>query len=101
MRMVAGTRAATNRRKSGTSAPSAGVGWNGVYLAEVARLSPPGMASTMTGGTLAITFFGVIFGPALFGAISGVADSYRVGFAALGVMTALCFVLLVRDRLKA
>lgn len=73
-----------------------GVGWNGVYLAEVARLSPPGMASTITGGTLAVTFFGVIFGPALFGALSGLADSYRAGFMALAVLAAMCLVLLVR-----
>ncbi len=28
------------------------IGWNGVYLAEVARLAPAGMAGVLTGGTL-------------------------------------------------
>jgi MFS family permease len=34
------------------------IGWNGVYLAEVARRARPGMASMARGGTLAFTFFG-------------------------------------------
>src|SRR3546814_5640544 len=32
------------------------IGWNGVYLAEVARQAPEGQAGYATGGTLAITF---------------------------------------------
>lgn len=72
------------------------IGWNGVYLAEVARRAPPGMASMATGGTLAVTFFGVVLGPALFGALAAVGGGYRAGFAALAVPTALCFVSLMR-----
>jgi MFS family permease len=68
----------------------------GVYLAEVARRAPPGMASTATGGTLAVTFFGVVLGPALFGALAAVGGGYRTGFAALAVPTALCFLSLMR-----
>jgi MFS family permease len=66
------------------------IGWNGVYLAEVARQAPAGMAGLATGGTLAITFFGVVLGPPLFGALSGLFASYRAGFAALAVPLALC-----------
>ena len=40
------------------------VGWDGVYLAEVARQAPPSQASVVTGGTLFITFRGVVLGPA-------------------------------------
>ncbi len=72
------------------------IGWNGVYLAEVARRAPPGMASMATGGTLAVTFFGTVLGPTLFGALAGWAGGYRAGFAAMAVPTALCFLLLVR-----
>jgi MFS family permease len=57
-------------------------GWNGVYLAEVARRAPPGMAGIATGGTLAITFLGVVLGPPVFGALSASFGSYRVGYAA-------------------
>lgn len=72
------------------------IGWNGVYLAEVARRAPPGMAGIATGGTLALTFLGVVFGPPLFGAISGAAGSYRAGFAALAVPLVACALALLR-----
>jgi MFS family permease len=65
-------------------------GWNGVYLAEVARLAPPGMASAATGGSLAITFFGVVLGPVVFGGIASVFDSYRAGYLVLAVPAAYC-----------
>lgn len=74
------------------------VGWNGVYLAEVARQAPPGMASIATGGTLAFTFFGVVLGPPVFGAISGMFGSYRAGYAALAIPLALCGLMLLRAR---
>ena len=72
------------------------VGWNGVYLAEVARQAPKGMASIATGGTLAITFLGVVLGPPVFGALSGLFGSYRAGFAALAVPTAICCAVLLK-----
>ncbi|MGH7226714.1 MAG: MFS transporter, partial [Gemmataceae bacterium] len=53
------------------------LGWNGVFLAEVARLAPPGGTGTATGGALALTFIGALIGPPLFGAIVGATDSYR------------------------
>jgi len=65
------------------------IGWNGVYLAEVARRAPPGMASMATGGTLAFTFLGVVVGPPMFGALSGLFGTYRAGFVGLMVMASL------------
>ena len=76
-------------------------GWNGVFLAEVARQAPAGQASLATGGTLAITFLGVVVGPPLFGAVSGLFDSYRAGYAMLALPLALCGLALFRDRRKA
>jgi predicted MFS family arabinose efflux permease len=74
-------------------------GWNGVYLAEVARRAPPGLAGIATGGTLAITFLGVVLGPPAFGALSAAFGSFRVGYAALALPTAACgLVLLLRRR---
>lgn len=72
------------------------VGWNGVYLAEVARQAPPGLAGVATGGTLAITFLGVVLGPPLFGAVSSAFGSYRAGFAALALPLVLCAIALLR-----
>ena len=65
------------------------IGWNGVYLAEVARRAPPGMASMATGGTLAFTFLGVVLGPPMFGALSGLFGTYRAGFVGLMVMASV------------
>lgn len=72
------------------------VGWNGVYLAEVARQAPPGLAGVATGGTLAITFLGVVLGPPLFGAVSSAFGSYGVGFAVLALPLAICATALLR-----
>ena len=65
------------------------IGWNGVYLAEVARRAPSGMASMATGGTLAFTFLGVVVGPPMFGALSGLFGTYRAGFVGLMVMASI------------
>jgi predicted MFS family arabinose efflux permease len=77
------------------------LGWNGVYLAEVARQAPPGMAGVATGGTLAITFFGVMLGPPMFGALAGIFGSYRVGFGALAVPLSVCALVLWRRQRDA
>jgi predicted MFS family arabinose efflux permease len=39
-------------------------GWNGVFLAEAARLSPPGTISRVTGGSAFFIFAGIVVGPA-------------------------------------
>lgn len=67
------------------------VGWNGVMLAELSRLSPAGQAVSATGGSLFFTFGGVMVGPALFGAWVTSTGSYPSGFlilAALGLIGA-------------
>ncbi|MVW77521.1 MFS transporter [Bordetella sp. 02P26C-1] len=59
---------------------AAAVGWNGVYLAEIARQAPVGRASLATGGALTCTFLGVVLGPPIFGAMATLMGSYRVAF---------------------
>jgi MFS family permease len=71
------------------------IGWNGVYLATVARQAPAGQASTATGGTLLFTFMGVVCGSPAFGALAGFSGSYRIAFAALALPAALALGLLV------
>jgi MFS family permease len=72
------------------------IGWNGVYLAEVARQAPEGKASVATGGTLTFTFLGVVIGPPLFGALSSAFGTYRAGFLALVITSSLCAWVLYR-----
>ncbi|VCU68627.1 Hexuronate transporter [Pigmentiphaga humi] len=76
---------------------AAAIGWNGVYLAELARRAPAGSAGSITGGASAITFLGVVAGPPLFGIVSDLTDSYRTGFAMLALPLAWCIYRLVSD----
>lgn len=77
---------------------SSAVGWNGVYLAEVARQAPPGQASIATGGTLSMTFLGIVIGPPIFGLIASAFGSYGLAFASLIVPAGICLWLLWRYR---
>ncbi len=56
-------------------------GWNGGYIAEVARRAPGGRASAATGGALFFTFLGVVITPPLFNAVLALAGSYPVAYA--------------------
>jgi MFS family permease len=61
------------------------VGWNGVFLAEVARLAPAGKVSEATGGCLFFTFLGVVLTPPAFNAALAVGGSYAAAYALFGV----------------
>jgi len=45
-----------------------GASWNGIYLAEVARLAPPGGVADATAGSTMLCFMGYVIGPTLFAA---------------------------------
>jgi MFS family permease len=63
------------------------VGWNGVYLSEVARIVPPGRAAAATGASLAMTYAGIMVLPSLFWAIIAVSGSYAAAFVTTGLLT--------------
>jgi MFS family permease len=63
------------------------VGWNGVYLSEVARIAPPGRAAAATGASLAMTYSGVMVLPTLFWAIVALSTSYAAAFVVTGLLT--------------
>jgi MFS family permease len=64
------------------------IGWNGVFLAEVARLAPPGQAGAATGASLFITYAGVVVGPPAFSAMVA-ASGYAFAYLATGIVLAL------------
>jgi len=70
------------------------IGWNGVYLAEVARQAPKGQAGMATGGTLGFTFLGVLCGPPLFGVAAAQFGSYGHAYALLIIPALVILVLL-------
>jgi MFS family permease len=61
------------------------VGWNGVYLAEVARLAPEGRAGAATGGALFFTYLGVVITPPAFNLLLALGGSYAIAYAAFSV----------------
>jgi MFS family permease len=67
------------------------VGWNGIFMSEVARLSPAQSVGATTGATLFFTFTGILVGPTLFSSAHTIIGSYAgsymllVGMALLSV----------------
>ncbi|MBS0338071.1 MAG: MFS transporter [Proteobacteria bacterium] len=74
------------------------VGWNGVFLAEVARLAPPGKTSQATGGCMFFTFLGVVVSPPLYSQVLALGGTYAQAYAIFGVAALLAgaWLLLVR-----
>jgi Major Facilitator Superfamily len=61
-------------------------GWNGVYLAEIARQAPPGEIARVTGGVMMMSYAGLILGPVAFSAAAGAA-SMGAGYVLLAAGT--------------
>lgn len=75
------------------------VGWNGIYLSEIARLSRPNAISATTGAAMFFTFTGVVFGPAIFSMFHDVLGSYlrSYGFLACISLAGALMVLAARS----
>jgi MFS family permease len=61
------------------------VGWNGVFLAEIARIAPPGRTSEATGGCLFFTFLGVVITPLIFNAVLALTGAYASAYAVFAI----------------
>jgi MFS family permease len=61
------------------------VGWNGVFLAEIARIAPQGRTSEATGGCLFFTFLGVVVTPPIFNAVLAAAGTFSIAYAVFAV----------------
>ena len=61
-------------------------GWNGVFLAEVARLAPEGRVGEATGAVLMFGFAGLIVGPLVMAGVAAVAN-LGVAYGLLGLST--------------
>ena len=65
------------------------VGWNGIYLAEVARNSPRGMVSVVTAGASVWNYAGILIGPAAFATLYRSIGSYTITFGWLTIIAVL------------
>ena len=77
------------------------VGWNGVYLAEVARAMPIEKVGSATGGVLMFTFLGIAVGPSTFGAVVAMSGSYTPAFIAFALLVAATVAVLLVPRRTA
>jgi len=76
-----------------------GASWNGIYLAEVARLAPPGGVADATAGSTMLCFMGYVIGPTLFAAAVphwGWEVPFMLCGAQLALMGAVQFILMRR-----
>lgn len=64
------------------------VGWNGVFMAEVARLAPEGRTGSATGGVLVPVFIGVMIGPMLLTGVHELLGSYTLSLLVISALTA-------------
>jgi MFS family permease len=71
------------------------VGWNGVFLAEVARLAPQGQVSLATGGAQVYLFTGAVVAPPLFG-LAAVAGGFSFAYLLLALPPIAAGMLLLR-----
>jgi MFS family permease len=72
------------------------IGWNGVYLAEVAQRAPPGAVSAATAAALFVTFAGVLAGPPVLALMIESGMGYGAAFAAVALPALLCGLALLR-----
>lgn len=74
------------------------VGWNGLFLAEIAHASPRGMVSVATSAAMVWNFGGILVGPALFAAVYTLTGSYAVTFGWMAVVAFLGTLMLTLSR---
>lgn len=72
--------------------------WNGVYLSEVARLSPGHAVGSVTGAAMFFTFTGVAVGPSLFSQFHDVFGSYQATYVVIAAFSALAALMLMQVR---
>ena len=73
-----------------------GVSWNGVFLAEVARLAPEGRVSEATSGTTLLTFLGYVLAPAGFTWALPLIGGYGPCFLAIAGLPLVAVAVLLR-----
>ena len=63
------------------------IGWNGVYIAEIARIAPGGNVALAIGASLAFTYLGVVVAPFGFWLMVALTGSYALPFIVIGAVT--------------
>ncbi len=69
------------------------IGWNGVHIAELARVAPLHLVSSVTSASSLFGFVGSVCGPLLFTALVSWGGGYDVAFQVMAAQLALCGVI--------
>ncbi|MEQ1775937.1 MAG: MFS transporter, partial [Burkholderiales bacterium] len=72
------------------------LGWNGVYIGELARVAPPGKVAMATGASLSCAYFGAVIVPPGFALVQMWSVSYTVPFVILALLASAGVLSLVR-----
>ncbi len=74
------------------------IGWNGVFMAEIARLAPAGRTGSATGAALVPTYAGVLFGPVSFAGLYALTGQYTTTFGIFALVSLIGFALVLAAR---
>jgi nitrate/nitrite transporter NarK len=74
------------------------LGWNGVYIAELARVAPLGQVAMATGASLLFAYFGAVVAPPVFALVLALTGNYTAGFSLLALLAAAGVASLMRTR---
>jgi MFS family permease len=78
--------------------------WNGIYMAEVARLSAPDKVAEVTASSAVVLFLGYVSGPSIFSVLVTYSGGYQLPFIAvsaqLALMAAIQVAVLTRRRVR-
>jgi MFS family permease len=79
---------------------STAVGWNGIFLAEIAQASGPGRVGEITGSAMFFTYLGVVVGPAAFTLIQPVFGGILPAYVVLALASLAACAMLVAARTR-
>ncbi len=72
------------------------IGWNGILLAEVARLAPDGDVAGTTGGVIGFASFGSMIFPVAYGIILSLTNSFSIGFFIAAIPATIAGIMMLR-----
>lgn len=74
------------------------LGWNGVYMAELARLAPQGLIGDVTSAANLFGFIGSVLGPIIFAMIARQSGSFDLPYYLVGAQVAVCALIVLHLR---
>lgn len=74
------------------------LGWNGVYIAELARVAPPGKVAMATGASLSCAYFGAVVAPPVFAVLQVWSGGFAVPWLLMALLASAGVISLVYEK---